>query len=165
MALGRERRGAAGRDARHGRPERGRVPDPAVEQRRAVDVRPVPSSLRASPRVVGGWRGRLRSETVGEIPEPTLDPDERRAFAKGVDEFNRVCFFECHDTLEDLESLLRRALSRFGKYPGSYWGFDLDAHRAEIRRWLETLAAGDLVPPSLEDLPKWRFDWLGHVSR
>lgn len=135
---------------------------------------------------------------MGEIPEPLLDSEERRAFAKGVDEFNRGCFFECHDTLEDLwagvrgpsrdflqgliqvsvalyhltlgnragaESMLRRALSRFGKYPGSYWGFDLDAHRAEIRRWLATIAAGDPVPTALEDLPKWRFGWLGDPSR
>jgi predicted metal-dependent hydrolase len=132
---------------------------------------------------------------VGDIPEPDLDSEELRAFAKGVAEFNRGCFFECHDTLEDLwtgvrgpsrdflqaliqvsvalyhltggnragaESLFRRALSRFGKYPRSYWGFDLDAHRAEIQRLLETTAAGDRVP-ALADLPKWRFGWLGDV--
>jgi predicted metal-dependent hydrolase len=131
---------------------------------------------------------------VSEIPEPLLGPEERRAFAKGVDEFNRGYFFECHDTLEDLwagvrgpsrdflqgliqvsvalyhltggnragaESMLRRALARFARYPGSYWGFDLDAHRNEIRGWLERIAAGDPGPPGLSDLPKWRFAWLG----
>lgn len=135
---------------------------------------------------------------LGEIPEPLLGTEERRAFAKGVDEFNRGYFFECHETLEDLwagvrgpsrdflqgliqvsvalyhltggnragaESMLRRALSRFRKYPGSYWGFDLDAHRAEIRRWLETIAAGDPGPPDLAGLPKWHFTWLGDASR
>jgi predicted metal-dependent hydrolase len=134
----------------------------------------------------------------GEVPEPLLGPEERRAFAKGVDEFNRGHFFECHETLEDVWagvrgpsrdflqgliqvsvalyhltggnragalSLLRRALSRFGKYPGSYWGFDLDAHRAEIRRWLEILAAGDPVAADLAGLPRWRFTWLDEVSR
>jgi predicted metal-dependent hydrolase len=41
------------------------------------------------------------------IPEPELDAEESRAFARGVDEFNRGFFFECHDTLEDLWSGLR----------------------------------------------------------
>jgi predicted metal-dependent hydrolase len=133
----------------------------------------------------------------GEVPEPLLGPEERRAFAKGVDEFNRGYFFECHETLEDLwagargpsrdfiqgliqvsvglhhltggnragaASVLGRALSRFGKYPGSYWGFDLDAHRAEIRRWLEILAAGDPGAADLTRLPRWRFSWLDEVS-
>lgn len=36
--------------------------------------------------------------------EPTLDPEELRAFAKGVAEFNAGFFFECHDTLEELWS-------------------------------------------------------------
>lgn len=35
-------------------------------------------------------------------PAPQLDPDERRAFDKGVAEFNAGYFFECHDTLEDM---------------------------------------------------------------
>jgi predicted metal-dependent hydrolase len=131
------------------------------------------------------------------IPEPLLGPDERRAFAKGVGEFNRGFFFECHDTLEELwagvrgpsrdffqgliqvsvafyhltggnragaASLLRRALGRLGKYPGSYWGFDLDAHRANIRSWLERIAAGDPGPSDPSELPKWRFAWLGDAS-
>jgi predicted metal-dependent hydrolase len=129
----------------------------------------------------------------GDVPEPVLDPEERLAFAKGVDEFNRGFFFECHDTLEDLwrgvrgpsrdffqgliqvsvafyhltggnragaESLLRRALSRLAKYPASYWGFRLDAHRDELRRWQASLAVGDTVPLDLAALPRWRFAWL-----
>jgi predicted metal-dependent hydrolase len=38
---------------------------------------------------------------------PRLDPAERRAFEKGVAEFNAGHFFECHDTLEDMWSGLR----------------------------------------------------------
>jgi len=33
---------------------------------------------------------------------PELAPEERRAFDKGVAEFNAGYFFECHDTLEEL---------------------------------------------------------------
>lgn len=138
------------------------------------------------------------SGRLGEVPEPLLGPEELRAFAKGVDEFNRGYFFECHETLEDVwmgvrgpsrdflqgliqvsvalyhltggnragaASLLRRALARFRKYPGSYWGFDLDAHRAEIERWLATIGAGEAGSLDLAGLPKWRFTWLGTGSR
>jgi predicted metal-dependent hydrolase len=44
---------------------------------------------------------------VAEPREPTLEPEERDALAKGVREFNDGCYFECHDTLEDLWSGLR----------------------------------------------------------
>ena len=40
-------------------------------------------------------------------PEPSLGPEERAAFEKGVSEFNAGCYFECHDTLEDLWTGLR----------------------------------------------------------
>ena len=39
--------------------------------------------------------------------EPQLSNDERRAFDKGVAEFNAGFFFECHDTLEELWSGIR----------------------------------------------------------
>ena len=44
---------------------------------------------------------------TADVPEPRLEDEERRAFAKGVDEFNRGYFFECHDTLEDMWTGLR----------------------------------------------------------
>jgi predicted metal-dependent hydrolase len=104
-----------------------------------------------------------------------LAPEERLAFEKGVDEFNRGFYFECHDTLEDIwtglrgesrdflqgliqvsvgfyhlsngnlvgaESLLERALKRFATYPERCYGFDLGAHRLELREWLERVRAG-----------------------
>ena len=40
--------------------------------------------------------------TDAPVPPPQLDADERRAFEKGVAEFNAGHFFECHDTLEDM---------------------------------------------------------------
>jgi len=41
------------------------------------------------------------------IPEPVLTEEERAAFRRGVEEFNRALFFECHDTLEELWSGVR----------------------------------------------------------
>jgi predicted metal-dependent hydrolase len=46
-------------------------------------------------------------------PEPQLDDEERRLFSKGVDEFNRGLFFECHDSIEDLWSGLRGPVRDF----------------------------------------------------
>jgi len=33
---------------------------------------------------------------------PELDNERRDAFLRGIDEFNRGLFFECHETLEDV---------------------------------------------------------------
>jgi predicted metal-dependent hydrolase len=36
------------------------------------------------------------------VAPPALTPEEQAAFEKGVAEFNRGHFYECHDTLEEL---------------------------------------------------------------
>jgi hypothetical protein len=54
--------------------------------------------------------------------------------------------------------MLERALKRFARYPGRYFGLDLDAHRAELRAWLDRIERGDAGRPGLEAVPKWRFD-------
>jgi uncharacterized protein len=41
------------------------------------------------------------------VTGPTLTAEERAAFDTGVAQFNEGCYFECHDTLEDLWSGLR----------------------------------------------------------
>jgi predicted metal-dependent hydrolase len=38
----------------------------------------------------------------GLASAPSLTPEEKAAFQKGVAEFNHGHFYECHDTLEDL---------------------------------------------------------------
>ena len=55
-------------------------------------------------------------------------------------------------------SMLSRALKRFEKYPDRYAGFDLGAHRAELRDWQARLSAGGDLPADLAALPKWRFE-------
>jgi predicted metal-dependent hydrolase len=123
-------------------------------------------------------------------PEPRLDAEERRLFEKGVDEFNRGYYFECHDSLEEMwsglrgpardffqgliqvsvafyhlgngnlagmESMMRRALKRFERYPSPYFGFDVEAQRRELRTWLERIASG-AEPPSDDPPPRWTFD-------
>jgi uncharacterized protein len=53
-------------------------------------------------------------------------------------------------------SMMERALGRFRVYPGRYFGFDLDAQRAELRAWRERLASDgwEQVPA---DRPRWEF--------
>jgi len=57
-------------------------------------------------------------------------------------------------------SMLSRALKRFEKYPDRYAGFDLGAHRAELRGWQARLDEdGPLnADADLAALPKWRFE-------
>jgi hypothetical protein len=53
-------------------------------------------------------------------------------------------------------SMLDRALGRFVGYPDRYFGFELGAHRAELRAWRRRLEAEPA--PALDTPPRWRFD-------
>jgi predicted metal-dependent hydrolase len=56
-------------------------------------------------------------------------------------------------------SLLGRALRRLEGYPDRYLGFDLAAHRTELRGWAERVARDTPGPEAPPDaLPIWRFD-------
>jgi len=122
---------------------------------------------------------------VAEPREPALDAEERAALAKGVREFNDGCYFECHDTLEDLWSGLRGDARDFfqgliqvavGYYhlgndnpSGARSMFERALRRFEKyparyfgfeveqqREELRALLASDLVQRELP--PRWRFD-------
>jgi predicted metal-dependent hydrolase len=54
-------------------------------------------------------------------------------------------------------SMLSRALKRFEKYPERYAGFELGAHRAELRAWQARLAEDAPLEADLARLPKWSF--------
>jgi predicted metal-dependent hydrolase len=130
-------------------------------------------------------------------PEPQLDAEERRQFGRGVDEFNRGFYFECHDTIEDLwsglrgpsrdffqgliqvsvafyhlgngnlagaESMTRRALKRFERYPDRYFGFDLAAQREALRLLRERIARGD-PEMATAGAPRWTFDRVSEEER
>jgi predicted metal-dependent hydrolase len=55
------------------------------------------------------------------------------------------------------ESMMRRALKRFERYPARYCGFDLAAQRAALAGWLERFAKGEGAATA-SDQPRWRFD-------
>jgi uncharacterized protein len=55
-------------------------------------------------------------------------------------------------------SMLSRALKRFEKYPERYAGFDLGAHREELRAWQARLAEGGPLEVEPGSIPRWRFE-------
>ena len=59
------------------------------------------------------------------------------------------------------ESLILRALGRFGKYPESYFGFDLGAQRA----WLDTALDRVRRREAFSQPPEWAFAGLGCATR
>jgi predicted metal-dependent hydrolase len=57
------------------------------------------------------------------------------------------------------ESMMRRAGARLGRYPPRYCGFDVEAQRAELARWLERFASG-AGAATAADQPRWRFEGI-----
>ena len=56
-------------------------------------------------------------------------------------------------------SMFERALHRLERYPCRYFGFDLEQQCAELRSWLQQLAAGDRGVAAAKDVrPHWRFE-------
>jgi predicted metal-dependent hydrolase len=82
-----------------------------------------------------------------------------RDFFQGLIQVSVAFYHLTGGNLPGAESMLRRALKRFERYPDRYFGFELGAHRAELGGWLERIASAregieGLTPA---DLPKWSF--------
>jgi hypothetical protein len=80
-----------------------------------------------------------------------------RDFFQGLIQVSVAFYHLTGGNLPGAESMLRRALKRFERYPDRYFGFDLAAHRAELHGWLARIRARspDAVAP--DRLPKWSF--------
>ena len=81
-----------------------------------------------------------------------------RDFFQGLIQVSVAFYHLTGGNLAGAQSMLARALKRFERYPDRYFGFDLAAHREELRAWLERIAGGEVGQPTLVDLPKWKFD-------
>ena len=55
-------------------------------------------------------------------------------------------------------SMIERALGRFRAYPGRYFGFDLDAQRAELLTWRERLGEPGWESGSVPSPSPWAFE-------
>jgi uncharacterized protein len=84
-----------------------------------------------------------------------------RDFFQGLIQVSVAFYHLDNRNLAGAESMLRRALKRFEKYPDRYFGFDLAAHRAELGGWLDRIAAGDPGDLAATPPPKWRFETEG----
>ena len=80
-----------------------------------------------------------------------------RDFFQGLIQVS-VAFYHLNGgNLPGAESMLRRALKRFARYPDRYFGFDLAAHREELQAWLDRIVSGRVDGLTVADLPKWTF--------
>jgi predicted metal-dependent hydrolase len=75
-----------------------------------------------------------------------------RDFFQGLIQVSVAFYHLTSDNPAGAESMLERALKRFERYPDRYFGFDLAAHRAELRAWLRRVRQGEDAP-----LPTWSF--------
>ena len=55
-------------------------------------------------------------------------------------------------------SMIERALGRFSTYPGRYFGFDLDAQRAELLAWRQRLGEPGWESGSVPSPSPWVFE-------
>jgi len=80
-----------------------------------------------------------------------------RDFFQGLIQVSVAFYHLTGGNLPGAESMLGRALKRFARYPDRYFGFDLDAHRAELQGWLDRIAGARVDGLTVADLPKWSF--------
>jgi len=80
-----------------------------------------------------------------------------RDFFQGLIQVSVAFYHLGGGNLAGAESMLRRALKRFARYPDRYFGFDLAAHREELQGWLDRIVAAQVDGLTLADLPKWSF--------
>ena len=82
-----------------------------------------------------------------------------RDFFQGLIQVSVAYYHLGNGNAAGAESMMRRALKRFQRYPARYGGFDVDAQRAELLRWLDRFASGSGAA-TLADQPRWRFDGM-----
>ena len=80
-----------------------------------------------------------------------------RDFFQGLIQVSVAFYHLTGGNLPGAESMLRRALKRFERYPDRYFGFDLAAHRAELEGWLGRIASAPEGGLAADDPPKWSF--------
>jgi predicted metal-dependent hydrolase len=80
-----------------------------------------------------------------------------RDFFQGLIQVSVAFYHLTGGNLPGAESMLRRALKRFERYPDRYFGFDLAAHRSELHVWLDRIASAQVDGLTADDRPRWSF--------
>jgi predicted metal-dependent hydrolase len=82
-----------------------------------------------------------------------------RDFFQGLIQVSVAYYHLGNGNAAGAESMMRRALKRFERYPERYCGFDVGAQRARLDGWLERFASGDGAATAA-DQPRWHFDGI-----
>jgi len=83
-----------------------------------------------------------------------------RDFFQGLIQVSVAFYHLDNGNLAGAESMARRALKRFERYPDRYFGFDLAAQREALRVLLARIAAGETEVTATPDPPRWTFGKL-----
>ena len=83
-----------------------------------------------------------------------------RDFFQGLIQVSVAFYHLGNGNLAGAESMSRRALKRFERYPDRYFGFDLAAQRGALRLLLEGIARGDAEAAASAGPPRWTFETL-----
>ena len=79
-----------------------------------------------------------------------------RDFFQGLIQVSVAFYHLGNGNLAGAESMTRRALKRFERYPDRYFGFDLAAQRGALHLLLERIAHGD-PEGATAGAPRWTF--------
>ena len=82
-----------------------------------------------------------------------------RDFFQGMIQVSVAYYHLGNGNAAGAESMMRRALKRLERYPARYAGFDVDAQRSTLVRWLERFAAGDAAATEA-DRPRWAVEGI-----
>jgi len=80
-----------------------------------------------------------------------------RDFFQGLIQVSVAFYHFTSGNVVGAESMLTRALKRFERYPDRYFGFDLAAHRAELRDWVESVREAGAGQGTPRPFPVWTF--------
>lgn len=87
-----------------------------------------------------------------------------RDFFQGLIQVSVAFYHLGNANLAGAESMARRALKRFERYPERYFGFDLAAQREALVLLLERIARGD-AEVAAPDPPRWTFERADREDR
>jgi predicted metal-dependent hydrolase len=82
-----------------------------------------------------------------------------RDFFQGLIQVSVAYYHLGNGNTSGAESMMRRALKRFERYPERYCGFDVAAQRSRLVLWLERFAAGEGAATAA-DQPHWHFEGI-----
>jgi uncharacterized protein len=82
-----------------------------------------------------------------------------RDFFQGLIQVSVAYYHLGNGNTAGAESMMRRALKRFERYPERYCGFDVQGQRERLSAWLARFASGEGAATTA-DQPRWDFEGI-----